>query len=141
LDHHTKEQRRKNMQAVKSSGSLIEKKLSIALWNLGYRYRKNDRNVFGKPDLTFKKYKIAVFADSEFWHGKNWKNRKNDFKTNKKFWIKKIEGNINRDKIVNKKLKNEGWKVIRFWGEEIKKDLQKCIIKFENTLNEIKEKN
>jgi T/G mismatch-specific endonuclease (EC 3.1.-.-) len=129
------------MQAVKSSGSLIEKKLSIALWNLGYRYRKNDRNVFGKPDLTFKKYKIAVFADSEFWHGKNWKNRKNDFKTNKKFWIKKIEGNINRDKIVNKKLKNEGWKVIRFWGEEIKKDLQKCIIKFENTLNEIKEKN
>lgn len=141
MDHHTKEQRRKNMQAVKSSGSLIEKKLSIALWNLGYRYRKNDRNVFGKPDLTFKKYKIAVFADSEFWHGKNWKNRKNDFKTNKKFWIKKIEGNINRDKIVNKKLKNEGWKVIRFWGEEIKKDLQKCIIKFENTLNEIKEKN
>lgn len=141
MDHHTKEQRRKNMQAVKSSGSLIEKKLSIALWNLGYRYRKNDRNVFGKPDLTFKKYKIAVFADSEFWHGKNWKNRKNDFKTNKKFWIKKIEGNINRDKIVNKKLKNEGWKVIRFWGEEIKKDLQKCIIKFENTINEIKEKN
>jgi len=128
------ELRRKNMQAIKSSGSLIEIKLSKVLWNLGYRYRKNDKTVFGKPDLTFKKYKIAVFADSEFWHGKNWKVRKYDHKTNRKFWIKKIEGNIKRDKAVNKRLKSEGWTVIRFWGNDIEKRIDYCIRKFEETI-------
>lgn len=70
------------MQAVKSIGSKIELALSKELWKLGYRYRKNDKSVFGKPDLTFKKYKIAVFVDSEFWHGKDWELRKHDHKSN-----------------------------------------------------------
>lgn len=64
------------MQAVKSKGSAIEKKLAMGLWNIGLRYRKNNLKVFGKPDLTFQKYKIAIFVDSEFWHGKDWKIRK-----------------------------------------------------------------
>jgi DNA mismatch endonuclease Vsr len=80
MDKLTPEQRRKNMQAVKSKGSKIETLLAKELWEKGYRYRKNDKTVYGKPDLTFKKYKIAVFVDSEFWHGKNWKERKNDKK-------------------------------------------------------------
>jgi DNA mismatch endonuclease Vsr len=80
MDKLTPEQRRKNMQAVKSKGSKIETLLAKELWKKGYRYRKNDKTVYGKPDLTFKKYKIAVFVDSEFWHGKNWKERKNDKK-------------------------------------------------------------
>lgn len=91
MDKLTKEQRRKNMQAVKSSGSKIEVMLAKYLFSKGYRYRKNDKTVFGKPDLTFKKYKIAIFIDSEFWHGKNWETRKYDHKTNKDFWYKKIE--------------------------------------------------
>src|SRR5690606_24511903 len=68
----SKEQRRKNMQAVKSKGSKIETLLGKEMWKKGLRYRRNDKTVFGKPDFTFKKYKIAVFCDSEFWHGKDW---------------------------------------------------------------------
>ena len=137
----SKEQRRKNMKVVKSVGSKIEVKLAKTLWNFGYRYRKNDKTVFGKPDLTFKRYKIAVFADSEFWHGKNWGVRKYDHKTNKKFWINKIEGNIKRDKVVNKRLKKEGWTILRFWGKDIEKNLDNCILLFEKKINEVKRKN
>jgi len=75
MDKLTKEQRRKNMQAIKSKGSKIEIMLAKAMWEKGLRYRKNDKTVIGKPDFTFKKYKIAVFCDSEFWHGKDWKKR------------------------------------------------------------------
>jgi len=115
------------MQAVKSKGSKIETLLGKALWAKGFRYRKNDKIVFGKPDFTFKGLKIAVFVDGEFWHGKDWENRKYDHKSNVKFWHKKIERNIKRDKEVNAKLKSEGWIVIRFWGKEIKTDLQNCV--------------
>lgn len=141
MDKLTKKQRKKNMQAVKSKGSKIEQKIAKALWNKGYRYRKNDKTVFGKPDITFKKYKIAVFCDSEFWHGKNWDKRKNDHKSNVDFWHKKIERNIERDKEVNDKLKSQGWKVLRFWGQEIDKDIVSCVTKIEKTIDEAKRKN
>lgn len=72
----SKEQRRKNMQAIKSKGSKIEKLLGKEMWKIGLRYRKNDKSVFGKPDFSFKKYKVAVFCDSEFWHGKDWEVKK-----------------------------------------------------------------
>ncbi len=129
------------MKAVKSSGSVIERTLGKELWAKGHRYRKNDKSVFGKPDFTFKKLKIAVFVDSEFWHGKNWDDRKHDHKTNIKFWHNKIERNIKRDEEVNKELLRNGWKVIRFWGQEIKQDLLSCINKIEITINEAKRKN
>lgn len=137
MDRLTKEQRRKNMQAVNSKGSEIEIKFAKALWKLGYRYRKNDKKVFCKPDLTLKKYHLAIFVDSEFWHGKDWKNRKYDHKTNKKFWFKKIEGNIKRDKLVNRKLSKDGWTVIRIWGKEIKENLEKCFLKIERKVYEV----
>jgi DNA mismatch endonuclease Vsr len=141
VDRHTKEQRRRNMQAVKSKGSKIETALGKALWAKGFRYRKNNKKVFGKPDFTFKKYKIAIFVDGEFWHGKDWEIRKHDHKSNQDFWHKKIERNIERDKEVNQKLKEEGWKVIRFWGKDIKKNLQNCIEKVEEAINEVKGRN
>ncbi len=136
MDRLTKEQRRRNMQAIRSTGSQIELTLSRALFAKGYRYRKNDRTVFGKPDLVFKKYRIAIFVDSEFWHGKNWKKRKTEFKTNKEFWIKKIEGNIKRDKVVNTYLRRNNWIVIRFWGSDIKKKLPICIDEIERKIFE-----
>lgn len=128
------------MQAVKSKGSKIETKLAKALWKKGYRYRKNNKTVFGKPDLTFKKYKIAIFCDSEFWHGKNWENRKHDHKTNVKFWHQKIERNIERDKEVNKKLLKDDWTILRFWGKEIEKDLLSCVGKIEQAIENEKGK-
>lgn len=140
MDRLTKEQRRKNMQAVKSKGSKIEIALGKALWKKGYRYRKNNKTVFGNPDFTFKKYKIAVFCDSEFWHGKNWEERKYDHKTNIKFWHKKIERNIERDKDVNAELNKQGWTIIRFWGQDIKKNLLFCVEKVVKSINEEKRK-
>jgi len=85
MDKLTKEQRRKNMQAVKSKGSKIETALAKALWAKGFRYRKNNKSVYGKPDFTFKKYKVAIFVDGEFWHGKDWEIRKHDHKSNESF--------------------------------------------------------
>ena len=141
MDKLTAEQRRKNMQAVRPSGSKIETALAKALFAQGLRYRKNDRTVFGNPDLTFKKYKLAVFVDSEFWHGKDWEKRKFDHKSNQEFWLTKIERNIQRDNEVNEKLIAEGWKVIRFWGKEITKNLDTCINKIQKTINETERKN
>ena len=134
MDRLTREQRHKNMQAVKNKDSKIELMLRTALWNKGYRYRKNYAKLEGKPDIVLSKYKVAIFCDSEFWHGYNWKVRKYDIKSNKEFWIRKIEGNIKRDKEVNKILKKQGWKVIRFWGKEILQDTAECLNKIEKEI-------
>ncbi len=127
MDNHNKEQRRKNMQAVKSKDSEIELLLRKELWRRGLRYRKNCKAIFGKPDIVFIKKKVAVFCDSEFWHGYDWENRKNDIKSNREFWIPKIERNIARDREVNERLSSEGWIVLRFWGKEIQKETEKCV--------------
>ena len=129
------------MQAVKATGSKIETALAKKLFALGHRYKKNDKTVFGKPDLTFKKHKIAVFVDSEFWHGRDWDIHKSDHKTNKKFWHQKIERNIQRDIEVNEKLSKDGWKVLRFWGREIEEKLDLCTRKIEQKINAAKRKN
>ena len=126
MDKHTPEQRRKNMQAVKNKDSTIELLLRKELWSRGIRYRKNVNRIFGKPDIVFITKKIAVFCDSEFWHGFNWEERKKDFKSHQEFWIPKIERNIERDKKVTEKLNSDGWTVLRFWGNEIKKNTSQC---------------
>lgn len=126
MDNHTSEQRRKNMQAVKNKDSQIELILRRELWIRNLRYRKNVNSVYGKPDIAFIRKKVAVFCDSEFWHGYDWENRKNQIKTHRDFWIPKIERNIERDKDVNMRLESDGWIVIRFWGNEIKKTPQQC---------------
>lgn len=119
MDKHTPEQRRKNMQAVKNKDSQIELTLRKALWERGLRYRKNVNKIFGHPDVAFIGLKVAVFCDSEFWHGHDWKNRKNDIKSNREFWINKIERNIQRDKEVTAALEADGWIVLRYWGKDI----------------------
>ena len=126
MDKLTPEQRHKNMQAVKSKDSKIELLLRRELWKRGLRYRKNTNSVFGHPDIAFIGKKVAVFCDSEFWHGYDWGKRKSDIKSNKDFWIKKIERNMARDKEVNDHLTSQGWKVLRFWGKQIEKDAAGC---------------
>lgn len=127
MNNDNKEQRRKIMQAVRSKDSKIELILRHALWKRGYRYRKNYSKITGKPDIVFLKQKIAIFCDSEFWHGFDWDARKSDIKSNKEFWINKIESNIKRDQYVNDALKTQGWKVLRFWGIDIEKNTEKCL--------------
>lgn len=135
MDVLTKEQRRRNMQAIRNADTKMEVALAKALFALGYRYRKNDRSVFGKPDLTFKRLKIAVFVDSEYFHGKDWDINKHRIKTNRKFWWRKIESNMERDKEVNRELKKQGWKILRFWSREVSKNLRTCIQKIEQTID------
>ena len=134
MDVLSKAQRRRNMQAIKASGTGIEKTLRKALSKEGFRYRLNAKNVLGKPDFAFVREKVAVFCDSEFWHGKDWKKEKRRIGTNKKYWHNKIENNIRRDKEVSQGLKKEGWKVIRFWGKAITKNTDKCVLKVEKAL-------
>lgn len=136
MDRHTPEQRRKNMQAVKNKNSKIEILLRKELWNRGLRYQKNRNDVFGKPDIVFKGKKVAVFCDSEFWHGYNWEERKKDFKSHQEFWIPKIERNMQRDIEVTQKLEAQGWTVLRFWGAEIKKETEKCALIIEKAVKE-----
>ena len=125
----TKEQRHKNMQHIRSKDTQIELMLRKALWEKGYRYRKNYNELPGKPDIALTKYNIAIFCDSEFFHGKDWNELKRHLakSNNSEFWIKKIEANIQHDTNVNLDLKSLGWTVLRFWGNDIKKNLSECL--------------
>lgn len=140
MDVLTPEQRRKNMQHIRGKDTKIEVMLRKALWNKGYRYRKNFKLLPGSPDIALTKYKIAVFCDGEFFHGKDWEVLKPRLEqsNNSTFWINKISRNRERDEEINKKLLFQGWTVIRFWGKDIKKNLDECVKVIEETIFEIK---
>ena len=119
MSQRTPEQNSAMMRNIKNKGSKIETTLQHELWHRGLRYRKNKKGILGKPDITFANRKIAIFCDSEFWHGYDWDNRKKDFKSNQDFWIPKIERNMERDKEVTAALEADGWIVLRYWGKDI----------------------
>lgn len=139
MDVLTKEQRRKNMKHIRSKDTKIEIILRKALWEKGYRYRKNDKGLPGNPDIVLCKYKIVIFCDGEFFHGKDWEvlRPRLEKSNNSEFWISKISRNRKRDEEVNKKLLFQGWTVIRFWGEEIKKHTDSCVKVIEETIWDI----
>ena len=122
------------MSRIRCSDTKIEILLRKELWSRGLRYRKNVKTIEGKPDIVFLGPKVAVFCDSEFWHGYDWENRKNDFRSNQEFWVSKIERNIQRDYQVNAILKEQGWLVLRFWGKEIQKDVTRCADEIEKVV-------
>lgn len=130
IRHHsmgkTPEQISYNMSRIRSKDTGIELKLRKELWSRGLRYRKNARSVYGNPDIVFKGKKVAVFCDSEFWHGRDWETRKFDFKSNEDRWIAKIERNMERDRQVTAVLETDGWTVLRFWGKDIDKKAADC---------------
>ena len=121
------EQRRYNMSRIKSSDTAIETCLRKALWREGIRYRKNYKLLPGKPDIAITKYRIAIFCDGEFWHGKGWDSKQLDIRTNRDFWIAKIERNMERDSETDKLLQYMGWTVLRFWGKDIEKNVAACV--------------
>lgn len=139
----TPEQRKKNMQNIRAKDTKIEIALRKALWKRGFRYRKNYDKIPGKPDIVLVKQKIAIFCDSEFFHGKDWGVLKPRLEqgTNSEFWVNKIAKNMEHDDIVNKKLLYQGWTVIRFWGKDILKKPDECVkvieeAIFDNSLRE-----
>lgn len=111
------------MSRVKSKDTKLEEKFRKELRRVGVRYRKNPRGYFGKPDLVFKKRKTVVYIDSCFWHG--CKKHMRPPKSNRDYWISKIERNKNRDKEVNKHYAKIGWKIVRVWEHDIEKDIQR----------------
>ena len=127
MDDLTPEQRKKNMRAIRSKDTTIELALRKALWQRGIRYRKNYKGLIGKPDIVITKYRIAVFCDSDFWHGYDWENRKARIKSNQNYWIPKIERNMKRDREVTEVLVEQGWIVLRFWEHTIRKELEECV--------------
>ena len=135
----TKEQRHKNMKNIHGKDTKIEIILRKALWAKGYRYRKNYKKLPGNPDIVLTKYKIAIFCDGEFFHGKDWEKLELKLKNsnNSEFWIKKISRNMERDDEINKKLNYEGWTVIRFWGDDIKKHTDVCVKVVEEAIQDM----
>lgn len=129
MDDLTPEQRHRSMSHIRSSNTSIEVLLRKALWQKGYRYRKNDKRLPGKPDIVIPKYRIAIFCDSEFFHGKDWEYQKLKLikGNNSQYWIGKIQGNIARDSYNDKRLRSLDWTVLRFWGNDIKKHLDECV--------------
>lgn len=125
----TTEQRSKLMSKIKGKNTKPELIVRRALWKEGIRYRVSNRSIIGNPDITFRKDKIAIFIDGEFWHGFNWEEKKKKIKSNREYWIRKIERNIERDKENNQKLRENGWIVLRFWEKEVKNDLAECLYK------------
>ena len=117
----------KRMANVKLKRGLAEIKLAKSLWHKGHGYRLNHRKLPGSPDIALTKLKIAIFIDGEFWHGYDWANRKPKLKSNREYWIEKIEENIERDVKNDLLLKEMGWTPIHFWEKEIKKDFDKCL--------------
>ncbi len=140
MDNLTKEQRHKNMKNIKSRDTKIELALRKELWARGYRYRKNYTKLPGSPDIVFTQYKIAVFCDGEFFHGKDWEVLKPRLEAgqNPEYWMKKISRNMQHDDEVNKSLLFEGWTVIRFWGKDILKHCDECIRVIEECIFDMK---
>ena len=129
MDNFTKEQRKKNMQNIRSTDTKSEILLRKALWQKGYRYRKNYDKLPGKPDIVLTKYKIAIFCDGEFFHGKDWASQKLKVlkSNNSDYWISKIERNMERDRENEQALIVMGWTVIRFWSKDIIANTDECV--------------
>mgnify|MGYP002562965341 FL=1 len=125
-----------NMRKIHSKDTSIELLLRKALWHKGYRYRKNYKALPGSPDIVLTKYKIAIFCDSEFFHGKDWEILKLRLENGKNadFWIKKIERNRNRDYENDKKLLFLGYTVLHFWGQDISKHTDECLQTIEEAI-------
>ncbi|WP_319468422.1 very short patch repair endonuclease [uncultured Trichococcus sp.] len=134
-DKITSEQRRKNMQAIKSH-SKLEELVTKELWKKGVRYRRNSHELLGKPDVSIKKYRLVIFIDSCFWHSCPIHGKVP--KTNVEFWEKKLRKNKERDNLVNNYYRTNGWHVIRIWEHEIHENLEVVIENIITTINLLK---
>lgn len=131
-NEHVKSTMRRNTKKDTSIEVLFRK----ALWRRGVRYRKNCKDILGTPDVAIKKYKLVVFCDGDFWHGKEYHGVKN----HKKFWDEKIKRNRERDLEYTIRLRDDGWTVLRFWESEIRKDVEGCVDKIVSEVQRLKEK-
>lgn len=130
------EQVKKTMKGNTKKDTSIEVLLRKTLWHRGVRYRKNCKDILGTPDVAIKKYKLAVFCDGDFWHGKEY----HGVKSHKKFWDEKIKRNQERDLEYTIHLRDDGWTVLRFWESDIRADADACADKIIGEIQRLKEK-
>ena len=133
---NTKEQISRNMKSNKGKDTKPELLLRKELWRRGLRYRKNYKELYGKPDIVFLGARIAVFVDGKMWHGYDWENQKDRIGTRREYWLSKIERNMERDREVNRSLEDLGYIVLRFWGKSILKNPSGCADEIESVLNQ-----
>lgn len=138
VDKMTLEQRRKTMQAIKSKSSL-EDFVAKELWKRGIRFRRNVKGLFGKPDISIKKYKLVIFVDSCFWHYCPLHGKIPE--TNREYWEKKLNRNRERDKNVNAYYQEKGWHLIRVWEHEVKDNMGLIIDRIIKTIDGEKNSN
>lgn len=121
-DMFDKETRRRIMRTVRTAETEPEDRLARALDAIGLPYRRNDTDVFGRPDFAFPDARLAVFVDGDFWHGRDWFANGAAPATNTDFWIAKFDRNRRRDRTVDRELRGSGWSVLRLWGSDVSKD-------------------
>ena len=121
-DVFTPEKRSYVMSRIRSKNTLIEQRMKKMLEQNKIKFREHPK-ILGNPDFLIEK-RILVFCDGDFWHGYNYKSRKNP---RKKFWKEKIEGNMRRDVRVSRNLRVQGWSVLRFWEHDIERKPEICI--------------
>ena len=124
---YTTQQRSRTMSKIKGKNTKPELIFRRALWKAGLRYRTYSIGLPGKPDIFITKYRLAIFIDGGFWHGYDFEVKKTKIKTNRSYWIPKIERNTQRDRQVNEALEEAGYTVMRFWDHEVKQNLPACI--------------
>ena len=126
-DNLTPAQRNKNMRAIKNSHTKMEDQICHALWNKGLRFRRNVKNLPGKPDIAIKKYKVVIVLDSCFWHKcpEHFKKPK----SNLEYWEPKIKRNIERDNEINQYYINNHWHILRVWEHDYKKEMENTVLK------------
>ncbi len=122
------------MSRIRSKNTRVELVLRQALWRLGLRYRIHYR-VTGSPDIAFVRQKVAVFCDSTFWHGRDWEKKKARLVSRRDYWIARIERNINRDRRVDDELRQRGWRVLRFWEDDVYRKLNACVEQIREVLD------
>jgi DNA mismatch endonuclease (patch repair protein) len=136
---YTTKARSELMGKIRSKETKPEIKLRKMLWGLGIRYRKNVKKLPGTPDIVISKYKLVIFIDGEFWHGYNWKEKKKEIKSNRGFWIPKIERNMQRDHQANQLLAEKGYTVFRFWDSQIEREFVNCLFKILDYIDEFED--
>lgn len=137
MDDMTAEQRRKNMQKIRSKDTKPEVILRKALWRKGYRYRKNWKKLPGSPDIVLTKQKICIFIDGEYFHGKDWDSGRKEKAlagSNPDYWVPKIERNMERDRKAEAELNGLGWTVLRFWSRDVLKNTDACVKAVDETV-------
>ncbi len=134
MGKRTAEETSRIMSRIRGKDTAIECALRGELRRRGLHYRKNVRTLTGCPDVVFAYYRVAIFCDGEFWHGRDWARHKEDFRSNKAFWVEKIERNRARDRRVNATLRAQGWRVLRFWESDIQRNVRAVGAKVEAAL-------